>query len=180
MTPPDFLSTMRRAFYLLPILALLFPSCRSTGESPALAARLAAIRAEPAGDYWIGRRYFVTGPQGTTRFWGYVRRPGQAWEKAKLVIIDESIRKTPDRLPAAPEHGPAHGYDQNYEYRIAGHFPGHECYDPNSDLVLPVFRATHFELITPQPGFLFTPSDAQDRRNYIPAREAKYTTPQRM
>ena len=171
---------MRLAFFLLPAVVLLFPSCRSTGESPALAARQADLRAEPAGDYWIGRRYFVTGPQGTTRFWKYVRRPGQPWEKAKLVIMNESNRKIPDRLPAAPEHGPAHGYDQNYEYRIAGHFPGHECYDPNSDLILPVFRATHYDLITPQAGFLFTPSDAQNRRNYIPAREAKHTTPQRM
>ena len=42
-------------------------------------ARLAAfqrIQAEPPGNYFIGRRYYIQ----NFHFWGYIRRPGSALE----------------------------------------------------------------------------------------------------
>ena len=37
-----------------------------------------AIRSEPPGDYFIGRRYY----KQDYKFWGWVRRPGQPWSSA--------------------------------------------------------------------------------------------------
>jgi len=36
------------------------------------------IAGEPAGDYFIGRRYY----KSDYKFWGYIRRPGQPWSTA--------------------------------------------------------------------------------------------------
>ena len=58
-------------------------------------ARNAEIAREPRGNYFVGRRYHVP----ATRFWGYLRQPGQTWRTAQLVIMDESACRTPDRLP---------------------------------------------------------------------------------
>ncbi len=38
------------------------------------------IVAEPAGDYFIGRRYY----KPDYKFWGYIRRPGQPWSGDKV------------------------------------------------------------------------------------------------
>jgi len=172
--------TRRLILLLISVLPLL-PSCNSTGGSegggPGLEARNAAILAEPRGDWFIGRRYFTN----KVRYWGYLRRPGHLWEQAKLVVIDEprGIRQ-PDRLPESPAGGGnAHGFDHNYEYRIWGDFTGNTIYDPNSDRELPGFAARRFELITKEPGYLFSPRDRYNP-NYIPAREAKYQTPARL
>lgn len=171
---------MRRLHLLLLLTFLpILPSCESMGTSgggPAVAARNQAILAEPRGDFWIGRRYFVD----KVRFWGYVRRPGQLWENSQLVVMDESRVKTPDRLPEMPlDGGLAHGYDHNYEYRMTGTFTGRKVYDPNADMELPVFSPASYEVQNRTPGFLFTPTDRYSPK-YIPAREVPRTTPARM
>jgi hypothetical protein len=166
----------------LPLLVLLaclslLPSCAITPDGgPQAAARNAAILAEPRGDFYIGRRYFVD----KVRFWGYLRRPGQLWEQGQLVVMDESRVKTPDRLPELPAgNGLAHGYDHNYEYRITGTFNGRKVYDPNADMELPVFSANSYEVLNRTPGFLFSPSERYSPK-YIPSREVSRTTPSRM
>ena len=168
---------MRRTFLLLLALLPLLPSCETTGGGGAMVeSRNAAIRAEPRGNFWIGRRYFVD----KVRFWGYVRRPGQLWDAAQLVVMDESRVKTPDRLPEMPtDGGPAHGYDHNYEYRITGNLTGRRVYDPNADMELPVFSPGGYEVMNRTPGFLFSPNDRYSPK-YIPAREVPRTTPARM
>ncbi len=123
-------------------------------ESPGMAARNAQIAAEPTGNYYIGRRYFVP----YTRFWGYIRKPRQSWDDARLVVMDESSYKTPDRLKEGQSDA-SHGYDNNVEYRVFGSYSKDVAYDPNSDLVLPVFRPTGMEVINRNPGFLFKPSE---------------------
>jgi hypothetical protein len=176
---------MTRRFVLLLLAVLpLLNSCGTTeggvdnsaaGQSVQL--RNAAIRAEPRGDWYIGRRYFTN----KVRYWGYLRSPGQLWDTAKLVVMDESRGvRTPDRLPEAPSGGGrAHGYDHNYEYRIWGHYTGRVVYDPNSDREIPLFAPTRFEVISEHPGYLFSPKDKY-HPNYIPAREVKYQTPARL
>ena len=143
----------------IPVLALavlgLLASCTTT-TPPEVAAREAAIAQEPPGDYYIGRRYFVD----TTRFWGWLRRPRESWESARLVVMNESRCRTPDRVSEEPaDGGPAHGFDQNREYRIEGRYTGRPVYDPNSNLFLPEFELRSIRLTNPNPGFLFRPNE---------------------
>lgn len=130
------------------------------GGLPTISTRKAQIEAEPRGDFYYGRRYFVK----KTRFWGYLREPGQSAEKAKLVIFNESRKLNPDRLPEAGG-SKNYGFDNNYEYRIYGRYTGRELYEPNSNQFLPEFLLTDYKLVSKNPGWLFAPSD-----RYYPTR----------
>lgn len=156
--------------------ALLLSSCATTSSGtgagnlpasalnhPAVKARNAQIATEAPGDYYIGRRWFTDG----TRFWGYLRQPRQPWSEAKLVIMNESIVKNPDRVPEVGS-GLTHGFDHNHEYRVYGSFTGQTIYDPNSNFRIPEFRATKFERITENPGFLFWPGEQYGTRRLPP------------
>lgn len=125
----------------------------------AIARREQIIATEPDGDYYIGRRYFVP----ATRFWGYLRKPRESWRNAQLVIMDESRKLNPDRYPESGD-SPAYSFDNNYEYRIYGHYTGKMAYEPNSNLKLPVFQLTGYELINKDPGWLFKPSEEYSTR----------------
>ena len=63
---------------------LFFPGCQTTSSDTTeqRLAMTARIQAEPPGNYFIGRRYF----KPEFHFWGYVRRPGQPWTTAQLVV----------------------------------------------------------------------------------------------
>lgn len=161
---------MRLLFLLAPTLAaILLSSCSSSfsnagpgnmGTLPLPEVRSAQIATEPRGDFFYGRRYFVN----KTRFWGYLRRPGKSAQTAKLVVFNESQKRNPDRLPEAGG-SKNYGFDQNYEYKIYGHFTGRKLYEPNSNQILPEFLLTNYELISTDPGWLFSPSD-----HYNPSR----------
>jgi len=126
--------------------------------------RRLAILNEPRGDYYIGRRFYIE----RTQFWGYLRRPGQPWDDAKLVIFNESKKLGPDRVPEVPaDDGPAHGFDHNREYKITGHFTGRKIYDPNSDMFLPEFMLTGWEIRNESPGWLFHPKEKQDGQHLL-------------
>ncbi len=128
--------------------------------------RDAQIRLEPPGDYFVGRRFYTW----RCRYWGYLRRPGQTWDTAKLTIFNERNAPQPDRLPEAPEAGNAHGYDHNQEYRIYGNYTGRTIYDPNADLFLPEFMLSRWTRLSETPGFLFDPRESYDYRK-LPGRE---------
>ncbi len=152
------------------VLAILCASCVSnstTGlQGPEVAAQNARIRAEPAGDYYVGRRYVTK----KTRFWGYLRRPKQPWSSSKLVVMNESLAATPDRLPERPDGADrSFGFDHNHEYRIWGSYSGKKIYDPNSNLFLPEFVLEEYELVNADPGFLFDPKEKYDPK-LLPAR----------
>lgn len=155
---------LRRALLVLSsaAAAAMLAGCATTGggatvDTPQTRERAARIAAEPPGDYFVGRRYYVM----TTRFWGFLRRPGQSWEEARLVSIDPRGVRPPDFLPESPEDGrAAHGFDNNFEYHITGTFTGRQVYDPNSNLFVPEFRARGFKLVDPVPGFLFHPQES--------------------
>ena len=51
------------------------------------------IKSEGSGDYFIGRRYF----KNDYKFWGYVRKPGQPWSAAQMVMLNEQQKLAPDR-----------------------------------------------------------------------------------
>ena len=126
---------------------------------PTAEERAAKIAGEASGDFYYGRRYFVE----KTRFWGYLRHPGQPWIAAKLVIFKERKKASPDRLPEAGPDGQRYAFDNNYEYRIHGYFTGKEDYEPNSNQFLPEFMLTGYEVVDPRPGWLFQPNDHYDR-----------------
>ena len=98
------------------LLAVLLSSCTTDKRyTEQIEARRLAIQAEPAGDYYVGRRFYIE----RTQFWGYLRRPKQSWDDARLVIFNEKSKRSPDRLPEAPSgSGPSHGFDHNREYRV--------------------------------------------------------------
>lgn len=122
---------------------------------PTLEERNAKIASEPPGDYYVGRRYFVE----KTRFWGYLRQPRQPWSRAKLVMMREDKKHTPDRLSESGPAGQRYAFDHNFEYRIRGSYSGEQAYDPNSNQFLAVFRLTGYEVVDRQPGWLFRPDD---------------------
>lgn len=130
------------------------------GDFPTVAARKEQIASEPRGNFYYGRRYFVQ----KTRFWGYLREPGQSANKAKLVIFNEAKKRNPDRLPEAGS-GKNYGYDNNFEYKIYGRYTGRELYEPNSNQFLPEFLLADYQLVSKDPGWLFSPSD-----QYYPTR----------
>src|SRR4029450_3092151 len=45
------------------------------------------------GDYYIGRRYY----NPDNKFGVYVRKPGQPWSTAELVMLNEKEKLAPDR-----------------------------------------------------------------------------------
>ena len=104
-----------------------------------------AIAAEPSGDYWIGRRYF----KPVYKFWGYVRRPGQPWSTAKLVMLNEKQKLAPDRERLS------FGNDNNYEYKLYGYFSGDKVYEPASNGVYPEFVLKGYEEISMNPPPIF-------------------------
>ena len=104
------------------------------------------IQAEPPGDYFIGRRYFKA---PVYKFWGYVRRPGQPWNTAQLVVMNEKQKLTPDREQLN------FGSDNNYEYRLYGSFSGQKVYEPASDGFYPEFILQKYELISTNPAPIF-------------------------
>ncbi|MFT4546811.1 MAG: hypothetical protein ACI9UA_000462 [Pseudoalteromonas tetraodonis] len=121
---------------------------------------MALINAEPRGNHYIGRRYFVE----KTRFWGYVRRPGESWEKSRLVVVNEDLKRTPDRLPELPRGSHGYGFDHNYQYKLIGRYTGDTVYDPNANMFLPEFLLESYELISADPGWLFSPSETYNSR----------------
>ena len=145
-----------RLTFLLPLLAVMLSSCESPNIAAQLEARRAAIAAEPPGDYYIGRRFHID----RTHFWGYVRRPRESWNTSKLVIMNEKMKTTPDRLPESPEGGGnAFGFDHNHEYRLKGYYSGRRIYDPNSDLKLVEFVLQDWQPLNSSPGWLFKPNE---------------------
>lgn len=160
------------ASFGLSVSSLLFTGCETASGSafgrlnpdhPELAARRARIASESRGNYYIARRFWIPG----TRFWGFIREPGQQWDDAKLVVLNENKKHAPDRLPEASPSGPSHGYDHNYEYIFKGHYSGEKIYDPNSNQILPEFVLESYELISSNPGFLFHPNEVF-QKNRIP------------
>jgi len=153
-------------FLFLSLLAWSLSSCAdknfgsepykpgNLGRYPTKAERKAQIKSEDRGNFYYGRRYFVK----KTRFWGYLRKPGQSAYNSKLVIFNEAKKLNPDRLPETGR-SKVYGFDQNYEYKIWGRYTGRTLYEPNSNQFLPEFQLTNYQLVHKNPGWLFSPSD---------------------
>ena len=103
------------------------------------------IAAESPGDYFIGRRYY----KPDYKFWGYIRRPGQPWSAAELVMLNEKQKLAPDRERLD------FGGDNNYEYKLYGYFSGDKVYEPASNGIYPEFVLKGYQLISTNPPPIF-------------------------
>jgi hypothetical protein len=115
------------------------------GHSHGSASAPIDYAAEPPGDYYIGRRYY----KQVYKFWGYVRRPGQPWSTAQLVMMNEQQKLAPDRQANQL------GSDNNYEYKLIGGFSGDRVYEPASNSIYPEFVLKDYELISRNPPPIF-------------------------
>jgi hypothetical protein len=128
--------------------ALFFAGCQTVpqGIQQARIEMAQNIAAEPTtGDYYIGRRYY----KPDYKFWGYVRKPGQPWSTAELVMLNEKEKLAPDRERLE------FGSDNNYEYKLYGNFSGDKVYEPASNGIYPEFVLKGYELISVNPTPIF-------------------------
>src|SRR5689334_4976325 len=128
--------------------SLFLTSCLTTAPTGIQQAKIAVqqqIAAEPPGDYFIGRRYY----KPDFKFWGYVRRPGEPWSTAKMVMLNEGEKLAPDREQLN------FGSDNNYEYKLYGYFSGQTVYEPASNGFYPEFVLKRYELISTNPPPIF-------------------------
>ena len=142
------------------VVSLCFLSGCQTVPSGMKQAQLAIaqrIRAEPPGNYFIGRRYF----KPDFHFWGYVRRPGQPWSAAQLVVLNENRKLAPDREQLNI------GSDNNYEYKLFGSFSGQTVYEPSSNGFYPEFVLKSYELRSVAPPNIYRTAGATDPQRRI-------------
>jgi len=145
---------MKRLLFLS-LALLFFGGCQTI--DPEVAARRAAImesiRQEAPGDYFVGRRLY----KREYKMWGWVRRPGQPWNQAQLVMLNEQRTLAPDRAAGTL------GSDNNYEYHLRGYFSGDKVYEPASNRFYPEFVLTGYDLKSTAPPLIF-----EDRRAIDP------------
>jgi hypothetical protein len=137
---------------ILVLLALSLSGCETTspgpgtgGDAASRAALQQSIANEAPGDYWIGRRYY----NANYKFWGYIRRPRESWKSARLVVLNEQAKFSPDRALNTM------GIDNNSEYKIQGRFTGETIYESASNAFYPEFVATSFQLLSTNPTSIF-------------------------
>ena len=138
-------------------------ACTTAGEKQVQADRdrmNAAIAVEPPGDYFIGRRLY----KKDYKFWGFVRAPGQPWTTAKLVMVNEQQKLAPDR--AANKIGS----DNNFEYKLLGHFSSDTVYEPASNGFYPEFVLKGYELKAISPGNIYREAGATDPQRRVIAK----------
>jgi hypothetical protein len=160
---------MRRAVHLFSAGALVLGAaflggCQTVPEGiqQARIDMVQRIATEPPGDYFIGRRYY----KPDYKFWGYIRRPGQPWTTAELVMLNEKEKLAPDRERLD------FGSDNNYEYKLYGYFSGDKVYEPASNGIYPEFVLKSYELISINPPPIFKSqfrghASAQDLRYVV-------------
>lgn len=151
---------MRKPLLCLFALTWSLAGCVTPEQSGLQAARVAqrqAILREAPGDFFVGRRYY----NPNYKFWGYIRRPGEPWRNARLVVLNEKQKLAPDREINQ------FGVDNNCEYHLQGRFTGERVYEPASNRFYPEFELTGFELTDHNPPSIF-PAGAKLPSTAIP------------
>ncbi len=94
----------------------------------------AALNANPPA-YWDAQRYYVENRMP----WGFVKRPGDPWNKAFLALLNEDQCLAPHRSMDRKDA------DQNMQYKFYGQWWDKKAYDPVMNRLLPVFVLQRFE-----------------------------------
>ena len=154
--------TLRRFLALALLSSPLFISGCATADPNAQTrtTMLNEIKGEVPGDYYIGRRYYKV----DYKFWGYIRRPGEPWTAARMVMLNEQQKLAPDR-----ELGKL-GSDNGYEYKLYGTFSGETVYEPASNGFYPEFVLKGYELKNVSPAPIFKVPGALDPQRRIIAK----------
>jgi hypothetical protein len=148
------------------VAAFTFAGCQTTGSGDrsenrrgARTAMAEAIKREPLGAYYVGRRYYKV----DYKFWGFIRKSGQPWSSAQLVMLNENTHLAPDRQKGQI------GSDNDYEYKLTGEFTGERVYEPASNGFYPEFRLRGSELLSAEPASIYREAGATDpKRRVIP------------
>ena len=115
---------VKRRILALVVSVIALAGCETVDTGAASrAATNQAIRSEPPGNYFLGRRMYKV----DYKVWGWVREPGRPWSTAKLVMLNEQRKLAPDRAQGKL------GVDNDYEYRLSGYFSGDTVYEPASN-----------------------------------------------
>src|SRR3954471_11233066 len=133
---------LARSFGMVLLLSFL-AGCETAppGIQAAKVAMAQKYAAETPGDYFIGRRYY----KPDFKFWGYVRRPGEPWSTAQLVMLNEKQKLAPDRQALS------FGSDNNYAYKLYGSFSGERVYEPASNTISPELVLKNYLLCSTTP-----------------------------
>src|SRR5215207_6762355 len=135
-------------------------ACQTTDSGSSRASRtqlLTDIRNEPPGNYFVGRRYYKV----DYKFWGFVRKPGQPWSSAKMVMLNENQKLAPDRTSGKL------GTDNDHEYKLFGYFSGETVYEPASNGFYPEFVLKSYQLISATPANIYKARGATDPQRRI-------------
>ena len=77
---------MKRRILALVVSVIALAGCETVDTGAASRAAMnQAIRSEPPGNYFLGRRMYKV----DYKVWGWVREPGRPWSTAKLVMLNE-------------------------------------------------------------------------------------------
>jgi hypothetical protein len=140
-------------FFSLSLALWLAAGCTTTdSQTTSRRSMINDIQNEGAGDYYIGRRYYKV----DYKFWGWVRKPGQPWSSAQMVMLNENVKFAPDR-----ELGKI-GSDNNYEYKLYGTFSGQTVYEPASNGFYPEFVLKGYELKSVSPANIYKGAGVTD------------------
>ena len=137
---------MRLRLLAAAMCGIILAGCETADTGAASRARLnAAIQAEPAGNYFIGRRMY----KEDYKIWGWVREPGKPWKTARLVMLNEQRKLAPER------ESNTIGSDNNFEYKLSGYFSGETVYEPASDSFYPEFIFLGGEVLSTSPANIY-------------------------
>ena len=135
-------------FSLIVVLSFLLTGCETpivTQSAQDRQAISAAISGEVPGNYFIGYRLYKV----DYKMWGWLKKPGEPWKNAQMVMFNEQKMLAPDRARNAI------GSDNNTIYKLSGYFSGEKVYEPASDTVYPEFVLTGATVISTNPPLIF-------------------------
>jgi hypothetical protein len=145
---------MRHRLLVTAVVMMLLVGCETIDTGAATRAAMnEAIRREPPGNYFVGRRMYKV----DYKVWGWLREPGRPWKSSRLAMFNEQRVLAPDRS------GGKLGTDNNYEYRITGYYSGETVYEPASDGFYPEFILLGAEVKDTKPANIY-----QDKRQNDP------------
>ncbi|MBX7157900.1 MAG: hypothetical protein K1X66_05905 [Verrucomicrobiae bacterium] len=122
-------------FFLIFGMSLFVVGCATVPDSPDRPDITAAeLNANPP-EYWLGQRVYYTNLQ----VWGWVKRPEESWDDARLVLLKEDKCLAPHRSLGNRTA------DQNFQYRLYGRYWQHKGYEPVMNKLLDVFELEHYE-----------------------------------
>ena len=127
---------MKINFFLIGGVTLLLAAGCSTVSSPknSYTVTAAELNANPP-DYWLGQRVYYTNLQ----VWGWVKRPEESWNNARLVLLKE------DKCLAPHRNLGNRTADQNVRYRLYGRYWDRKGYEPVMNKLLDVFVLERYE-----------------------------------